>query len=213
MSYVSLPSSTYSLPLAWPPCAIWLPQFSQVRLRCARFSVSNHPNLLHLSVLHPFPTDARPLFACLRTYTDRGVMGAAVSHPSLSASSTHHQQLWGKEGGTRRRGSGRAGKNRGSTAQGLKGVGTTSSPPVDILASPCEVEEGRGGGVKGGGEGRDKKAREGERVEGSRIGEAGAPGVRFVATEGLGDPQAEHEVFTPSYAAYTPSSRKTHGLR
>lgn len=67
--------------------------------------------------------------------------------------------------------------------------------------------------MKGGGEGRDKKAREGERVEGSRIGEAGAPGVRFVATEGLGDPQAEHEVFTPSYAAYTPSSRKTHGLR
>jgi hypothetical protein len=140
-------------------------------------------------------------------------MGAAVSHPFLSASSTHHQQLWGKEGGTRRRGSGRAGKNRGSTVHGLKGVGTTSSPPVDIPASPGEVEEGRGGGVKGGGEGRDKKAREGERVEESRTGEGGAPGVRFVATEGLGDPQAEHEVFTPSYAAYTPSSRKTHGLR
>ncbi|KAM3570432.1 hypothetical protein VYU27_007510 [Nannochloropsis oceanica] len=155
-------------------------------------------------------------------------MGAAGSHHvhTLSSSYTHQQQQWRDERKGRRKERGgkkgrrTAGHGNGTTATEIEGlinevkveggeeIERVLSPPLSIPFSQGsgggdEGGEGGGGGGGGGGTG------------GGGEGGAGKGKVRFVATESLnnGSTQGEEdEKFTPSYAAYTPSSRKTHGL-
>ncbi len=149
-------------------------------------------------------------------------MGAGGSHHAhtLSSSYTNQQQQWRDERKDRwkergeKKGRKTGGQGDGATAteieglvnegkvEGGEGIERVLSPQLSIPSSQGSRggdeggDGGGGGGTGGGGGGKGK--------------------VRFIATEKLsnGSTQGEEdETFTPSYAAYTPSSRKTHGLR
>ncbi|GAB5037438.1 cyclin-y-like protein [Nannochloropsis oceanica] len=133
-------------------------------------------------------------------------MGAAGSHHvhTLSSSYTHQQQQWRDERKGRRKERGgkkgrrTAGHGNGTTATEIEGlineVKVEGGEEIErVLSPPLSIpfSQGSGGGDEG--------------------GEGGGGGGGGGGTGG-GEKGEEDEKFTPSYAAYTPSSRKTHGL-
>jgi len=228
--------SSVSPTVCEPVCVPWL---RSRRLSCEgrRARATAHSSIHNTRPAHQHPSLPPflppSLLPSSRTHTHRRTeMGAAGSHHThtLSSSYTNQQQQWRDERKDRqkerggRNGGRDGGQGDGGSATEIGGLVNEGGEGVERMISPSLTipgtsSEGSGGG---GSEGGGTEGGGGGGAEGGEGGGGGGGGgrgkVRFIVTdaEGLSGSSAQgdqDETFTPSYAAYTPSSRKTHGLR